>query len=72
MQGLHSFNFVTGGLLILMSFSDSFNLASGGFLAAPPLIKSKDVIAIKVKIMIISGVGKWKGIMMKKGYKMTF
>ena len=29
---------VSGGLLILMSLSGSFNLASGGFVAAPPLI----------------------------------
>ena len=36
-QGLHSFNLLSGGLLVLMSFSGSFNLASGGFLAAPPL-----------------------------------
>ena len=28
------------GLLILMSFSGPFNLASGGFSAAPPLIKN--------------------------------
>ena len=31
-QGLHSFNLVSGDLLILMSFSGSFNLASGGLL----------------------------------------
>ena len=28
------------GLLILMSFSGPFNLASGGFLTAPPLINN--------------------------------
>ena len=36
-QGLYSFNLISGSLLILMSFSGPFNLASGGFLAAPPL-----------------------------------
>ena len=36
-KGLHPFNLISGGLLILMSFSGSFNLASGGFLSAPPL-----------------------------------
>ena len=30
MQGLHSFNLISGGLLI--SFYSSFNLASGGLL----------------------------------------
>ena len=36
-KGLHSFNLISGGVLILMSFSGSFNLNSGRFLAAPPL-----------------------------------
>ena len=36
-QGLHSFNLISGDLLILMSFSGSSNLASGCFVAAPPL-----------------------------------
>ena len=31
---------VSGGLLILRSFSGPFNLASGGLLAAPPLISN--------------------------------
>ena len=35
--GLYAFNIISGGLLTLMSFSGSFNLASGGFLAVPPL-----------------------------------
>ena len=41
-QDLWCFNLVSGGLclLILMSFSGPFNLASGGFLAAPPLISN--------------------------------
>ena len=37
-QGLQSLNLISGGLLILMSFSGPFNLASDGFLAAPLLI----------------------------------
>ena len=36
-QGLYPFDLVSGGLLILISFSGSFNLASGSFLASPPL-----------------------------------
>ena len=40
-QGLHFLNLISGGrLLILISFSGPFNLASGGFLAAPPLISN--------------------------------
>ena len=40
-QGLLAFNSVSGGpVLILMSSSGPFNLASGGFLAAPPLISN--------------------------------
>ena len=35
-QGLLSFTLISGNFL--MSFSGPFNLASGGFLAAPPLI----------------------------------
>lgn len=36
--------------------------------------KSKDVIAIKVIIFysIISGIGRWREITMKKGHKITF
>ena len=36
--------------------------------------KSKDVIAIKVTIFysIISGIGRWREIKMKKGHKITF
>ena len=38
-QGLHFLNLLSDAhLLILTSFSGPFNLASGGFLAAPPLI----------------------------------
>ena len=48
-QGLHPLNLVSGGgLLILMSFSGSFNPASSDFLADPPLISNsfilKDVV----------------------------
>ena len=40
-KDFHSLNLLSGGvLLILMSFSGSFNLASGGFLAVPPLISN--------------------------------
>ena len=42
-QGLPSFHLsqmVSGGLLILRRVSGPFNLASGGFLAAPPLISN--------------------------------
>ena len=40
-KSLHSLNLVSGGgLPILMNFSSPFNLVSGGFLAAPPLISN--------------------------------
>ena len=38
---VQALNLVSGGLLILMSFSAPFNLASGGFLATPPLISNR-------------------------------
>ena len=36
-------------VLILMSFSDPFNLASGGLLAAPPLISNSSNLPFEIQ-----------------------